>query len=81
MKYHLHKKSDRIVKLVHEYLGENSHEELLSEVSDHMTDCPECYIYIDSVKQTIQLMRRVGSPNAYSKDIEHRLLKSLNIRK
>lgn len=80
MKYHLHKKSDRIVKLVHEYLGQNSQERIIDEISDHMNDCPDCYIYIDSVKQTIQLMQKISLSSSYPKSVEHKLLKSLNIR-
>jgi hypothetical protein len=79
MKKHSHKSSEKIVKLVHEYLGENSQKPILDEVADHMKDCPDCYIYVDSVQQTIQLMKKIDLSEKCPKSVEHRLLKSLKI--
>jgi predicted anti-sigma-YlaC factor YlaD len=78
---HIHNKTDRIVKLVHDYLGKNSQTEILDEVANHMKNCPECFIYVDSVKQTIQLMKKVEINKKLPSAIENRLYKSLNIRR
>jgi hypothetical protein len=77
----IHNKTDRIVKLVHDYLGKNSQTEILDEVANHMKNCPECFIYVDSVKQTIQLMKKVEINKKLPSAIENRLYKSLNIRR
>jgi len=79
MKKQSHKSSDKIVKLVHEYLGENSQQPILDEVAEHMKDCPDCYVYVDSVQQTIQLMKKVDLSETCPKSVEYRLLKSLKI--
>ncbi|MBT3180199.1 MAG: hypothetical protein HOB40_11075 [Candidatus Marinimicrobia bacterium] len=76
-----HKDSDRIIKLVHEYLGENSDKTILDEVADHMNGCPDCYIYINSVKQTIQLMKKVNQVKELPSEVEFRLYKSLKIKR
>jgi predicted anti-sigma-YlaC factor YlaD len=78
---HIHNKTDRIVKLVHDYLGKNSQTEILDEVANHMKNCPECFIYVDSVKQTIQLMKKIEINKKLPSAIENRLYKSLNIRR
>lgn len=70
---------ERIVKLVHEQLGRNIDADIIKEVAEHLKECPDCHIYIDSVHQTINLLRTIDAHHSLPKDVENRIYKSLKL--
>ena len=66
-----------------EDLGKGLDEELCEEVAHHLEDCPDCRAQFDSVRQTVNIYKRVytekdeGLPSG----IEERLLKVLSTKK
>ncbi|MBC8322090.1 MAG: hypothetical protein H8E70_00810 [Candidatus Marinimicrobia bacterium] len=78
---HIHKKEDEIIQLVHKQLGENVDAQIIKEVELHMKECPDCHIYVDSVKQTIDLIKNIDVNSDLPQDVENRLYKSLELEK
>ncbi len=78
-KKHLH--SVKIIKLVERQLGRDADAELIDELSTHMEECPECKIYVDSVKQTIKLYRVTDQKQSIPNDVSDRLFKVLKLKK
>ena len=40
-----------------DYLGEDLDSKLCKGVKEHLDSCPECKIYIDSIKKTVKLCK------------------------
>ncbi len=80
MKKSLNHKEEMIRK-VEDYLGEDYNHEIIEEVRTHMDECPECRIYIDSVKDTIKLYRVTEDEESIPDDVSERLFKKLNLRR
>ncbi len=76
-----HKHSVKITQLVEEQLGRDIDSELISDLAIHMEECPECKIYVDSVKQTIKLYRVTKEEQSIPDDVSNRLFKVLNLNK
>ena len=51
---HLHEKTFHEIC---DYLGGDLDSPFCKEVRDHLDSCPECKIYLDSIKQTVYLFR------------------------
>ncbi len=74
-----HEHSKDILKLVEEQLGRDVDGELISDLSNHMEECPDCKVYIDSVRQTIKLYRVSEKEQSIPDDVSDRLFKVLNL--
>lgn len=81
MRKHIHKHDDEIIKLVRKQLGNDVDAEIIEEVAQHMKECPDCYIYVDSVHQTINLIKNIDAHSSLPADVEKRLFKSLKLGK
>ncbi len=57
--------------------------ELCDEVKEHLKDCPECKIYVDTLRQTVYLYRgeyeREKKKEAVPADVSARLFKVLKL--
>ena len=56
--------------------------ELCDEVKDHLEDCPECQIYVDTLRKTVYLYREQESEeeeHGIPKDVSDRLFKVLDL--
>ncbi len=81
MRKHFHGIDDEIIKLVQRQLGRDVDADIMEEVAQHMKECPDCHIYVDSVHQTINLIKNIDSNNSLPADVEKRLFKSLKLEK
>ncbi|MFQ6604649.1 MAG: anti-sigma factor family protein [Fidelibacterota bacterium] len=72
-----HKKN--LLKLLEQQLGQDIDADLFREVAQHMEECPDCKIYVDSVKQTINLYRSTENEQAIPDDVSDRLYKTLQL--
>lgn len=54
--------------------------ELCDEVKEHLEECPECRVYVDTLKQTVYLYRGdYEQDNGIPDDVSDRLFKVLNL--
>ena len=68
--------------LICEQLGEDIDEEICAEVAEHMAQCPDCRMQIDSVKETVHLYRKdFDQTAALPGDVEERLYKVLSLKR
>ncbi len=49
-----------VVELVTDYLENVLLPEMHKRLEDHVTECPGCAIYIDQVRQTINMLRQLA---------------------
>lgn len=61
-------------------LGKNFDADIIQEVANHMEECPDCKIYVDSVQQTIKLYRSAESDQEIPEDVSDRLFKVLDLK-
>ncbi len=81
MRKHVQKHDDEIIKLVQKQLGKDVNAEMIEKVALHMKECPDCHIYVDSVHQTINLIKNIDAHSSLPTDIKKRLFKSLKLGK
>ena len=69
-----------MIKKIEDQLGNDFDAEIVAEVAEHMRDCPDCKIYVDSVKQTIKLFRVTETDTSVPEDVSDRLFKMLKLK-
>jgi len=74
-----HQHDNRMMKLLQDQLGRNVDADLMSEVAEHMEECPDCHIYVDSVHQTINLIKTIDANNSLPIDVKNRIYKTLKL--
>ena len=79
MKHHHHK--ENIIKMVQEQLGRGIDADIIEDVARHMEECPECKIYVDSVKETVKIYRVTELEQSIPDDVSDRLFKVLDLKK
>ena len=75
-----HQHDDTMIKKIENQLGNDFDAEIVAEVAEHMRDCPDCKIYVDSVKQTIKLFRVTETDTSVPEDVSDRLFKMLKLK-
>lgn len=65
---------------IEEQLGADAEDDLIAEVAKHMEECPDCKIYIDSIKQTISLYRTTEKEQSIPDDVSDRLFRKLDLK-
>ena len=71
-------------KLLCDDLSEDIHAELCDEVKSHLKECPECRVYVDTLKQTVVLYRATEEEEeeeGIPQDVSDRLFKVLKLDK
>ena len=68
-----------IIKQICDFLGEDIDAPLCKEVADHLTMCPTCRVYFDTVKKTVFLYREVEHVEKLPDSVETRLFKVLKL--
>ncbi len=79
MKHHDHNHDHNMIEKIEEQLGSDFDAEVVAEVAEHMKECPDCRIYVDSVKQTIKLYRVTETDTSVPSDVSDRLFKTLKL--
>ena len=62
----------KIKELLGDYLDEELQAVVMQELEEHLEDCPDCQIQVDSVKKVIRLYRKC-TPDSMPIDIQIRL--------
>ena len=78
MKKESHKE---IVERICDFMGEDLDTPACKEVADHIEMCPECKIYLDTIKKTVTLCRDLETSKKLPLDVNQRLFKVLDLEK
>ena len=77
---HAHDPRSPVMKQLREQLGKDIHADILEDLAQHMKECPDCKIYVDTVRQTVELYRVVESPTKVPEEVTERLYKRLHLK-
>ncbi|MBP8059078.1 MAG: zf-HC2 domain-containing protein [Chloroflexi bacterium] len=61
-----------------DYLDGAAAQEICAEIEQHLADCENCRVVIDTLRQTVHLYHTLPAP-ALSEDARTRLYKTLNL--
>jgi len=64
------------LKEVSDYLDEGTDAELKARLESHITECPNCWVVLDTMKRTIQIYKGMN-PYPIPPDVEDRLMRAL----
>jgi anti-sigma factor RsiW len=59
-----------------DYLDETIDAELRTKLEKHITECPNCWVILDTTRKTIQIYKGM-EPYPIPPDVENRLMKAL----
>lgn len=76
MKTPLHKD---VYKQICDFMGEDLNAPACQEVAEHLEKCPNCKVYLDTVKKTVTICRENEKEEAMPKEVKNRLYKVLNL--
>lgn len=77
MKQHTKKIIDELCN----YLGQDLNHPMCKELMQHVRECPECRIYLDTVKMTVSLYRKKIEQKPVPKHVTQELFKILDLNK
>ncbi len=78
-KRHEHKNCRRLLGSLSEYVDGELDDELCSVLEQHLEDCEDCRIVVDTLRKTVYLYHESAQTEDIPADIRQRLYKSLNI--
>jgi len=64
---------------LNDYLDETVDVELRHKLEVHITECPNCFVILDTTKKTIQVYKGL-QPQALPAEVQERLLKAVERR-
>ncbi len=59
-----------------EYLDGTIQEEMRQQLEAHVTECPNCWVMVDTTKRTIQIYKGMD-PQPLAEDLHRRLMNAL----
>jgi anti-sigma factor (TIGR02949 family) len=78
-KKHDHKNCRQLLGSLSEYVDGELDDELCSVLEEHLEDCEDCRIVVDTLRKTVYLYHASTQDENVPMDIRARLYKSLNI--
>jgi anti-sigma factor (TIGR02949 family) len=76
---HEHKNCRQLLGSLSEYVDGELDDELCSVLEQHLEDCADCRIVVDTLRKTVYLYHTTVEDESVPVDIRQRLFKSLNI--
>jgi len=76
---HQHKNCRQLLGSLSEYVDGELDDELCSALEQHLEDCEDCRIVVDTLRKTVYLYHATSTDENIPTDIRQRLYKSLNI--
>jgi len=76
MKSSMHKE---VYKQICDFMGEDLDAPACKEVAQHLENCPNCKVYLDTVKKTVTICQETEKKEKIPQDIKNRLFKVLNL--
>lgn len=77
MKQNLH--CHNLFETLSEYVDGDLNDELCIEIENHLGECNNCRIVVDTLRKTIYLYRESNELVDLPEDIQHRLFQRLNL--
>ena len=68
-----------VYKQICDFMGEDLDAPACQEVAEHLENCPNCKVYLDTVKKTVTICRENEKEKAMPEDVKNRLYKVLNL--
>jgi len=68
-----------VYKQICDFMGEDLNAPVCKEVAEHLEGCPNCKVYLDTVKKTITICQETEKEEVMPRDIKNRLFKVLNL--
>ena len=62
---------------LNDYLDPNTDAEMKRRLETHVTQCPNCFVIVDTTQKTLQIYKGV-EPQNVPEDVKTRLLKALD---
>ena len=78
-KPHEHKNCRKLLGSLSEYVDGELDDELCSALEQHLENCDDCRIVVDTLRKTVSLYHATANAEDMPLDIKKRLFKSLNI--
>jgi anti-sigma factor (TIGR02949 family) len=78
-KKHEHKNCHQLLGSLSQYVDGELNEELCAALEQHLANCENCRIVVDTLKKTVYLYRTTAQTETLPNDMRERLFKSLNI--
>jgi anti-sigma factor (TIGR02949 family) len=78
-KKHEHKNCRHLLGSLSEYVDGELDDELCSLLEQHLEECEDCRIVVDTLRKTVYLYRESTQDETIPSEIRARLYKSLNI--
>jgi anti-sigma factor RsiW len=79
IKRHEHKNCRELLGSLSAYVDGELDNELCSVLEQHLEDCEDCRIVVDTLRKTVYLYHATAPAENLPSDIRERLFKSLNI--
>ena len=77
MKASLHKD---VYKQICDFMGEDLNAPACKEVAEHLENCPNCKVYLDTVKKTVTICKENEKEKTVPEDVKNRLFNVLKLR-
>lgn len=78
-KQHNHKNCQQLLGSLSEYVDGELDEKLCSILEQHLEECDDCKIVVDTLRKTVYLYHATATSETLPTDIRQRLFKTLNI--
>lgn len=68
-----------IYKKICDFMGEDLNAPACKEVAEHLESCPNCKVYLDTVKKTVTICKEIEKEEKIPQEVKNRLFKVLNL--
>jgi len=68
-----------VYKKICDFMGEDLNAPVCKEVAEHLESCPNCKVYLDTVKKTVTICQESEKEEELPQNIKNRLFKVLNL--
>jgi predicted anti-sigma-YlaC factor YlaD len=78
---HAHGNCEELLAQLNDYAAGELDAELCHTLNQHLAECPDCQVVLDTLTQTISLYRALHeSPDVLPDDVEARLIQRLRLK-
>ena len=77
---HQHRDCKKLLSTISDYMDGELDDSLCLELEQHLADCPDCRIVVDTTRKTVSLYRvQATEASQLPEEVRERLFKSLNL--
>ncbi|MBT6915169.1 MAG: hypothetical protein HOA38_07000 [Candidatus Marinimicrobia bacterium] len=75
-----HNHSEKMISMIQKHLGRDLGVEAKGELKKHISECPDCKVYVDSIEETVKFYRKNNAVNEMPSGVSERLFKVLELK-